>query len=120
MERIFILEAERNLRNAITILLEHAGYQIIVVSNGQNAQEQIQSFAPDIILCDSTLPYKSGLDILRSLRESTKTAEIPFILMSTHLSSDQLQLAKELGANGFLIKPFTEEELFQKLKSSQT
>lgn len=118
MERIFILEAEQNLRNAITILLEHAGYDIMVIDQEENAQKQIQSFKPDLILCDLTLPHATGLEILQSVRANPETTDIQFILMLTYLSAEHIQKATQLRTNGFLLKPFTEAELIQKVQSS--
>lgn len=120
MARICILEDERNLRNAITILLEQAGYDLTVLSDGLNALEKIHAFGPDLVLCDSELPYMNGLDILCALRQMPETKHTPFILMTAHLSTDQLQIATTCRANGFLIKPFTEDELLQKLRSTIT
>ena len=71
---------------------------------------------PHIILCDIMMPEIGGYELLRLLKQSNTTANIPFIFASASVERKEIQVGKDLGANGYLCKPFSQEELVKELE----
>jgi CheY-like chemotaxis protein len=83
--------------------------------SGKQALDEIQRRPPSIILLDLSLPDMSGLDIAKFVRRNKGTASIPILAMSA--SADEKDKCLEAGCNGFLLKPFSIEQLLKQLSA---
>ena len=109
---ILIVEDDRGVAKQLTRVVENAGYSCEVAGDGLAALEQVSSTRPDLILLDLLLPKKDGRKVLASLQASQDKSEIPVIAMSGVFRGRST--ARELhdaGAQGFLDKPFSPEDL---------
>jgi diguanylate cyclase (GGDEF)-like protein len=92
-------------------LLSKAGYEAIAAENGKKGVQLARAEAPNLILCDIMMPELDGYGVLSALQEEDATAMIPFICLTAKDERSTLRQAMQLGANDFLTKPFTRDEL---------
>lgn len=91
-------------------LVEH-GHQVELANNGQEAVQSVANNKPDLILLDIVMPEMNGYDVLRSLKKSAETANIPVILCSTKGEDFDKYWGLKQGANAYLTKPYEQTEL---------
>ena len=109
--KIFVVDDEPDVLNLAKIVLERAGYKVVTASNGIEAEEKIPSEQPDLILLDVVMPKKNGFEVCKVLKENPDTSHIPIIIFSASGSRGNRESASKAGADDFLLKPFTIEEL---------
>lgn len=111
MKKILVIENESRNRDLLLQTLEVEGFSTIGAENGligvQRAKEQL----PDLIICDILMPQLDGYGVLSTLRQNPITAIIPFIFLTAKASKAELRQGMELGADDYLTKPSTVEEL---------
>jgi DNA-binding response OmpR family regulator len=81
------------------------------VADGEAALERLRASPPGLLVLDSMLPGRSGIDVLREMRADPKLRDVPVLMLSAWQSSEDIDSAIEAGANSFLGKPFRVEEL---------
>ena len=94
--------------------LKENGYETTIVIDVEKAMEHLEKQTPDLILLDIQMPKISGYDFLKILREAKK--DIPILVISANDSSEAIKLVKDLGASGFVAKPFKLNELLIKVE----
>ena len=107
--RVLIVDDERAILDTVQILLRSQGFEPLACQGGRDALEQLESFAPDLVLSDIRMPGMDGLALLAAIRE--RDAEVPVILMTAQASLQSAMKAVNEGAYYYLQKPFGNEEL---------
>ena len=111
---VLIVDGSTVMRRVIERSLHLAGLelqQVVEASNGTEALAAIEQHHPDIVLAEIKLEEVSGLDLLRQLREAEGTRTLPFIFISSQAGESQVAEALSLGAQGFIRKPFTADQV---------
>ena len=114
---ILIVEDDEFLRSLTAKRLEKENYHIEVAVDGENAISVIETIHPDLILLDLLLPGKDGFEVLKKIRGTETTKAIPVIIFSNLGQKEDIEKAKALGVNDFLIKAnFTLDDVVGKIK----
>ncbi len=118
---VLIVEDDEGIHENLRILLEFNDYRVKVAKNGNDALKQLLdlqklSVYPDLILCDIIMPEMNGYDLFRILSMNSNWNTIPFIFLSALSYPEDIQLAKSLGVDDYITKPFKEEELLSLIK----
>lgn len=104
---------------AVLLLLEHylaEAFEVITASNGAEALEMMQAgHIPDLVLSDIEMPVMDGYELLRRMREAKATRDVPCMMVSGKNKNLHYLQAIRLGAEGFIGKPFTADEINRKL-----
>lgn len=113
-QTILIVEDDEDTAEVVCALLEEAGYNAKSVDNGEVALMNINDRSPDLVLLDLNLPDIHGLEILRSVRSHSF---LPMIVLSGYGKDKDRVLALEAGADDYMAKPFSPEELIARVKA---
>ncbi len=111
MKTILVIEDENAIRSNIVKMLNHSGFQAVPAENGVKGVHLARSLMPDLILCDILMPEMDGYGVLSSLRQSDDTVTIPFIFLSAKADRTDHRQGMNLGADDYLTKPFSVQEL---------
>ncbi len=115
---ILLVEDEDTLRRVMKDLLEQEGYRICEARDGAEALEQVDRFAPDVVLLDLNLPNVDGYTVLAQLRSRPATMHLPVLVLSARSDEDNEVRVLRLGATDFLTKPFRPRALTARLEAT--
>jgi DNA-binding response OmpR family regulator len=116
MKTILVVDDENNIRKSIEFCLEQAGYSIITSQDGLTGMQLALESKPDLILLDLVLPKMNGNLVCEALKSEESTSSIPIIIMSAKAEEEDIEKARMHGADDYLVKPFTPNELRKKVK----
>lgn len=117
MKKILVIEDEETLRTNIVQILELEDFLTIEANNGFLGIKLAQEHLPDLILCDVMMPEIDGYSVLTALRQNPTTASIPFIFTTAKASKADLRQGMNLGADDYLTKPITADELLSAIST---
>ncbi len=113
--KILLVDDELDLAEVTKMRLESSGYEVMAVASGEEAFTFLQKDIPDLILLDLLLPGVQGEEVCKKLKCDDRLKTIPVILL-TASAGDIPKVAKEVGADDFIMKPYEPEELLDKIK----
>lgn len=111
--KILVVDDEASIRRIVTFRLQQNGYQVLCAANGVEALETFNQTFPDLVIIDLMLPEMCGFDLTEQIR---KKSYVPLIILSA--ANDEASIIKglELGADDFVKKPFSPQELEIRIK----
>lgn len=115
-KNILLVDDDKSVVQMLSILLETRGYRVEIAENGAQALEKA-SLSTDLILLDLILPDQGGFELCRKLKEDKKTLEIPVIILSGKLLSEDIVQGLYIGADDYVTKPFDYEELVARMEA---
>jgi DNA-binding response OmpR family regulator len=117
MKSILVIDDNDEIRELIKAVLTTYGFTALEASNGQVGMNLISDEHPDLVICDVNMPGMDGYETLGAVRDSSSIAQIPFILMTGLVSRDGFRRGMASGADDYLSKPFTADELVEAVMS---
>ena len=116
-KKIVVIEDEPDIIGLVTHYLEKEGYRVTAVRDGAQGLRQIKAGPPDLLILDLILPGMDGLEICRRVRADSKTAALPVIMLTAKGEESDKLVGLELGADDYLVKPFSPKELVARVKA---
>jgi diguanylate cyclase (GGDEF)-like protein len=113
MKTILVIEDERSIRDNLLKILSYSGFRAIAAENGLDGVYIAKTHVPDLIVCDILMPELDGYGVLTELLKDPGTAKIPFIFLSAKADRSDTRVGMNLGADDYLTKPFSSDELIE-------
>lgn len=108
---VVLIEDEPNITEAIRFLLQRDGWTVEAHADGASATDFIHNAKPDIVILDLMLPGKSGLDIVREVRDLKELEELPVLMLTARGQLKDREMAQKVGVTRFMTKPFSNAEV---------
>jgi DNA-binding response OmpR family regulator len=99
----------------VKIALEHEGYEVLVAHDGKEGLKRAREERPDLVLLDLMLPNIDGYKVCRLLKFDERYRDIPILIMSARSNPEDVQLARQVGADDFIPKPFDPDDLIRRV-----
>lgn len=117
MKTVLVIDDTEDVRSLISGVLANFGFTVREAPNGKLGVQMIAEEKPDLVICDVNMPGMGGYETLAIVRESSESASVPFILMTGLVSRDGFRRGMVNGADDYLVKPFTPDELIEAVMS---
>jgi CheY-like chemotaxis protein len=117
MAKILIAEDEPDIRELVAFMLRFAGYEVMASSNGEEAVQSATRERPDLILMDVRMPKMTGYEACRIMKASPDLRDVPVVFLSAKGQESEIQSGLEAGAEEYLLKPFSPDELTNRVRT---
>lgn len=117
-QRVLIVEDEKDAVEMYRIVLEVEGYQVIVAYTLPAAIKELEEGKPDLVLLDVVLRGSSGLVLCEKIRQDPEMEDLPVVIISNLDSQDDIAAGLEAGANEYLTKPLSQDELLEAVREN--
>ena len=114
MKTILVVEDEMKIARLVRDYLEVAGFEVTVAGDGEAALSSARGSRPDLVLLDLGLPGRDGLDVARELRRSSN---VPIVMLTARADETDRVVGLELGADDYVVKPFSPKELVARVRA---
>jgi len=116
-ERILIIEDEEDILELIRVNLERDGYVVMGADTGEKGLDTARNDMPDLVILDLMLPGIDGLDVCRLLKNDSRTAQIPVVMLTARGEEADIVTGLEIGAHDYIVKPFSTRVLVARIRS---
>ena len=115
MAAILVVEDEVHIQRLLQMVLEKAGYEVHLASNGEDGLKKVAEISPDLVLLDIMMPGIDGMQVLRSMKSSGATKDIPVIMLTALAQENMVVQGAQLGVKDYLRKPFHPKKLLERV-----
>ena len=116
LKKIMILEDDEAIAELIRFYLREEGLETTVASKGEGFTDKVAEYQPDLITLDIILPDTDGFTIFKALQQDKRIRHIPVVFVS--ILEKEKEKGMKMGASGYIVKPFKEDELKKTIKSA--
>jgi DNA-binding response OmpR family regulator len=113
--KLLVADDEPNIVISLEYLMKREGYEVLVATDGDQALETIQREQPALVLLDVMMPGKTGFDVCQAVRADPALAGVRILMLTAKGRDTDISKGLALGANAYMIKPFSTRELVQKV-----
>ena len=115
-KRVLILDDSRTIRTSVKYTLQKSGYEILLAENGVEGLEVLKENSsmndrPKMIITDINMPKMNGIEFIKEVKKDRQFKFIPILVLTTESQAEMKNKGKEAGAAGWLVKPFSPEQL---------
>ncbi len=115
MARIYVIDDDAQLLRMVGLMLERGGHTVTLINNPLEGLDQITAHPPDVLVVDVMMPGKSGHDLTREIRNTTGVENLPILIMTARSQDVDRKAALDSGADAYLSKPVTSQELIDRV-----
>lgn len=115
-KRILLVDDEHHLVDMVKMRLEANDYEVITAYDGQEALDVARREKPDLIILDLMLPKMDGYKVCGLLKNDSRYTSIPILLFTAKAQDDDMKQGRDVGADGYITKPFEPQVLLGKIK----
>ena len=116
-KRVLLAEDEPNIAESLTFLLDRAGFEVTVETDGRGALTSALDAPPDVLILDVMLPEVDGYEVLRQLRADRRAQGLPIVMLTAKGQAKDRERAEALGVNRFMTKPFSNQALLETVRA---
>ena len=113
-QRILVIEDDQSIAEIVGILLRAEGFEVSYCADGNQAMNAFQVVNPDLVLLDLMLPGRDGVEICRSIRD---TSGVPIVMLTARSDTSDVVTGLEAGADDYIVKPIKNEELIARIRA---
>src|SRR5260221_2281591 len=114
MRSILVVDDETNLRHTLAYALRQEGYEVVTAEDGETALELFKANPPELVILDLMLPKLDGLEVCRRIR---RQSDVPILMLTARDSELDRVVGLEIGADDYLVKPFSMRELVARVRA---
>jgi DNA-binding response OmpR family regulator len=114
---ILVADDEEDILMLVSFRLDQAGYEVLTASDGHEALETIMDRRPALAVLDVRMPKLTGIDVVERVRKDGAVSDMPVILLSAGVQEENVSRGLEAGADEYMRKPFSPEELAARVQS---
>ena len=115
-EKILVVDDEENIAEFVSRALRQRGYKTLCAYDGDNALSFIKEELPDLVILDLMLPLMDGWEVCRRAKADPETQKIPILMLTARNSTEDVVQGLDLGADDYMRKPFSLEELLARVR----
>jgi twitching motility two-component system response regulator PilH len=117
MGKVMVVDDAYSDVHMIASILRSAGHQVVTYLDGEALEEKMAAEQPDLLLLDIVMPKRNGYDILRGIKKDARTRNTPVVVVSSKNQESDRAWGKRQGADDYLMKPFTPEQLLTAVRT---
>jgi two-component system phosphate regulon response regulator PhoB len=117
MARILVIEDEKDIQDVLSYNLGQAGHEVLVAGRGDEGIRLAKKHKPDLVLLDLMLPEVSGIEVCNALKRDPATAALPILMVTAKGEEVDRVVGLELGAEDYVVKPFSVRELMLRVQA---
>ena len=114
--KLLLVEDEEELVRIVQTYFRDEGYEVRIALNGEEGLKVVRDFKPDVIVSDVKMGQMDGFELYEALQKLPEFAKSPFIFLTIMDDRSSVERATQLGASGYMTKPFDVEELHEKIR----
>lgn len=114
--KVLAIDDSRTIRNLLRASLEAAGFEFSSANDGVEGIERFAEVQPDVVITDINMPRMDGFGVIENLRSGPDKTHVPILVLTTESSDDLKARARDVGATGWIVKPFEDTALISVLR----
>jgi two-component system chemotaxis response regulator CheY len=116
IKRILTIDDSKTMRDMLMLTLQGSGYDVLQAVDGQDGLDVLQKETVDVIITDINMPKMDGYGVIQNLRSNPSYDSTPILVLTTESDREKKERARELGATGFIVKPFNPTTLVEVIR----
>jgi DNA-binding response OmpR family regulator len=116
LAHVLVVEDDVSMRTLLSKQLTSNGFEVTVADDGLDALVRLESFLPDLIICDVNMPKLDGFAFVEAIKRNQRTRDIPVMFLTASTDEKQHKLGLKVGARYYMTKPFSMQELLWKVR----